>query len=138
MYERSMISMSKAKRRRNKAITIRMNDFEYDGLQEKIKESGLTQQSFIISAIRDSNIASAKELEVIKDISRNFADQDRQLRGIATNINQMAHVANGQGLLPTVEKMDEIADMILEFRKEDDNRWRLIRQSVSPLKATGA
>ena len=130
--------MSKAKRIRNKAITIRMNDAEYDALQEKIKESGLTQQSYIINAIRDSNITSAKELEVIKDISRNFADQDRQLRGIATNINQMAHVANGQGLLPTVEKMDEIADMILEFRKEDDNRWRLIRQSVSPLKAMGA
>lgn len=130
--------MSKAKRRRNKAITIRMNDAEYDALQEKIKESGLTQQSYVISAIRDSNITSAKELEVIQDISRNFADQDRQLRGIATNINQMAYVANGQGLLPTVEKMDEIADMILEFRKEDDNRWRLIRQSVSPLKATGA
>ena len=126
------------KRKRNKTVTIRMNDAEYDALQEKIKESGLTQQSYIINAIRDSNITSAKELEVIKDISRNFADQDRQLRGIATNINQMAHVANGQGLLPTVEKMDEIADMILEFRKEDDNRWRLIRQSVSPLKATGA
>ena len=130
--------MSKAKRKRNKTVTIRMNDAEYDALQEKIKESGLTQQSYVISAIRDSNITSAKELEVIQDISRNFADQDRQLRGIATNINQMAYVANGQGLLPTVEKMDEIADMILEFRKEDDNRWRLIRQSVSPLKATGA
>lgn len=130
--------MSKAKRRRNKAITIRMNDAEYNVFQNKVKESGLTQQSYIISAIRDSNITSAEELEVIKDISKNFADQDRQLRGIATNINQMAHVANGQGLLPTVEKMDEIADMILEFRKEDDNRWRLIRQSVSPLKATGA
>ena len=130
--------MSKAKRIRNKAITIRMNDAEYDALQEKIKESGLTQQSYIINAIRDSNITSAKELEVIKDISRNFADQDRQLRGIATNINQMAHAANGQGVLPTIEKLNEISDKILEFRKEDDKRGRLIRQSVSPLKATGA
>ena len=129
--------MGIAKRRRNKAITIRMNAAEYDALQGKIKESGLTQQSFIISAIRDSNITSAKELEVIKDISRNFADQDRQLRGIATNINQMAHVANSQGLLPTVEKLDEISNKILEFRKEDDKRWRLIRLSVSLLKATG-
>ena len=130
--------MSNAKRRRNKAITIRMNDAEYDVLQDKVKESGLTQQSYIISAIRDSNITSAKELEVIKDISKNFADQNKQLRGLATNINQMAHVANGQGLLPTVEKLDEISDKILEFRKEDDKRWRLIRLSVSQLKATGA
>ena len=130
--------MSNAKRRRNKAITIRMNDAEYDALQDKVKESGLTQQSYIISAIRGSNITSAKEVEVIKDISKNFADQNKQMRGLATNINQMAHVANGQGLLPTVEKLNEISDKILEFRKEDDKRWRLIRQSVSQLKVTGA
>lgn len=130
--------MSNAKRRRNKAVTIRMNDAEYDALQDKVKESGLTQQSYIISAIRSSSITSAKEVEVIKDISKNFADQNKQLRGLATNINQMAHVANGQGLLPTVEKLDEISDKILEFRKEDDKRWRLIRLSVSQLKATGA
>ena len=130
--------MSNAKRRRNKAITIRMNDAEYDDMQKKVNESGLTQQSYIISAIRGSSITSAKEVEVIKDISKNFADQNKQLRGLATNINQMAHVANGQGLLPTVEKLDEISDKILEFRKEDDKRWQLIRQSVSQLKATGA
>ncbi len=123
-----------AKRRRNKAVTIRMNDTEYDDLQNKVKESGLTQQSYIISAIKGSTIASSEEISVIKDISRSFADQDRQLRGLATNVNQMAHVANGQGLLPTVEKLDEISDKILEFRKEDDRRWLLIRQSVSPLK----
>ena len=130
--------MSNAKRRRNKAITIRMNDAEYDDMQKKVNESGLTQQSYIISAIRGSSITSAKEVEVIKDINKNFADQNKQLRGLATNINQMAHVANGQGLLPTVEKLDEISDKILEFRKEDDKRWRLIRLSVSQLKATGA
>ena len=130
--------MSNAKRRRNKAVTIRMNDAEYDDVQNKVIESGLTQQSYIISAIRSSSITSAKEVEVIKDISKNFADQNKQLRGLATNINQMAHVANGQGLLPTVEKLDEISDKILEFRKEDDKRWRLIRLSVSQLKATGA
>ena len=130
--------MSNAKRRRNKAITIRMNDAEYGDMQNKVKESGLTQQSYIISAIRGSSITSAKELEVIKDISKNFADHNKQLRGLATNINQMAHVANLQGLLPTVEKLDEISDKILEFRKEDDKRWRLIRLSVSQLKATGA
>ena len=130
--------MSNAKRRRNKAVTIRMNDAEYDNLQDKVKESGLTQQSYIISAIRGSSITSAKEVEVIKDINKNFADQNKQLRGLATNINQMAHVATGQGLLPTVEKLDEISDKILEFRKEDDKRWRLIRLSVSQLKATGA
>ena len=115
-----------------------MNDAEYDVFQNKVKESGLTQQSYVISAIRGSYITSAEELAVIKEISKEFAEHDRLLRGMATNVNQMAHVANGQGLLATVEKLDEISDKIIDVRKEDDNRWRLIRQSVSPLKATGA
>ncbi len=130
--------MSKANRKRNNTVTIRMNDAEYDDFQSKVTESGLTQQSYVISAIRGSSITSAEELVAIKEINKEFADHDRLLRGMATNINQMAHVANGQGLLPTAEELEEILDKIIDFRKEDDNRWRLIRQSVSPLKATGA
>ena len=57
---------------------------------------------------------------------------------MATNVNQMAHVANGKGLLATAEKLEELSDKIIDVRKEDDNRWRLIRQSVSHLKVTGA
>lgn len=130
--------MSNAKRKRNKTVTIRMNDAEYDVFLNKVKESGLTQQSYVISAISGSSITSAEELAAIKELSKEFAEHDRLLRGMATNVNQMAHVANGQGLLATVEKLEEISDNIIDLRKEDDNRWRLIRQSVSPLKATVA
>ena len=127
-----------AKRRRNKAVTIRMSEAEYDDLQNKVKESGLTQQSYVINAISGSSITSAEELSAIKELSKEFAEHDRLLRGMATNVNQMAHVANGKGLLATAEKLEEISDKIIDVRKEDDNRWRLIRQSVSPLKVTGA
>ena len=130
--------MRKANRKRNIAITIRMTESEYADLQSRVTESGLSQQAFIINAVRGATITPSDGIAVLKEISRTFSEYVKQLRGIGTNVNQMAHVANGQGLLPTVEKMDEIADMILDFRKEDDNRWRLIRQSVSPLKATGA
>ena len=130
--------MSKAKRKKNKTVTIRMSEAEYDDLQNKVKESGLTQQSYVINAISGSSITSAEELSAIKELSKEFAEHDRLLRGMATNVNQMAHVANGKGLLATVEKLEEISDKIIDVRKEDDNRWRLIRQSVSPLKVTGA
>ncbi len=126
------------KRKRNKTVTIRMNDAEYDVFQNKVKESGLTQQSYVISAISGSSITSAEELAAIRELNKEFAEHDRLLRGMATNVNQMAHVANCQGLLATVEKLEEVLDNIIDLRKEDDNRWRLIRQSVSHLKATVA
>ena len=130
--------MSKAKRKKNKTVTIRMSEAEYDDLQNKVKESGLTQQSYVINAISGSSITSAEELSAIKELSKEFAEHDRLLRGMATNVNQMAHVANGKGLLATAEKLEELSDKIIDVRKEDDNRWRLIRQSVSHLKVTGA
>lgn len=127
-----------AKRRRNKAITIRMSEAEYDDLQNKVKESGLSQQAYVINAIHGSTITSAEEIDALKEFSRIFADQDRQMRGMATNVNQMARVANGQGLLPTATKLDEISDQIFDYRKEHDKAWLSIRSSISPLKITGA
>lgn len=127
-----------AKRRRNKAVTIRMSEAEYDDLQNKVKESGLSQQAYVINAIHGSTITSAEEIDALKEFSRIFADQDRQMRGMATNVNQMARVANGQGLLPTATKLDEISDQIFDYRKEHDKAWLLIRSSISPLKITGA
>ena len=127
-----------AKRRRNKAITIRMSEAEYDDLQNKVKESGLSQQAYIISAVHGSTIASAEEIDALKEFSRIFADQDRQMRGMATNVNQMARVANGQGLLPTANKLEEISNQIFDYRKEHDKAWLSIRSSISPLKITPA
>lgn len=127
-----------AKRRRNKAVTIRMSEAEYDDLQNKVKESGLSQQAYVINAIHGSTITSAEEIDALKEFSRIFADQDRQMRGMATNVNQMARVANGQGLLPTATKLDEISDQIFDYRKEHDKAWLSIRSSISPLKITEA
>ena len=38
-------------RKRNYTVTIRMNKAEYDLLQNKVKESGQTQQAVVIHAI---------------------------------------------------------------------------------------
>ena len=48
--------MKKVKRRRNKAVTVRMNETEYADFQNKVKESGLSQQAYIISAVRGATI----------------------------------------------------------------------------------
>ena len=53
-------------RKRNHTVTIRMNKAEYDLLQNKVKESGRTQQEVVIKAIADLKIASAEEVEELK------------------------------------------------------------------------
>ncbi len=121
----------KIKRRRNKAVTIRMTNDEFEALQNRVEDSGLTQQSFILSAIKGATITPSDEIAVQKEISKTFAELVKQLRGLATNVNQMAHVANGQGMLPTTEELIKTSAQINKYRKESEEVWLSIRSSIN-------
>ena len=128
--------MTTAKRKRNKAITIRLTENEYDALQNRITESGLNQQSYIINASLGAPITSADQLSELKNVSRILADLVNQLRGIGTNINQMAHVANGIGILPTERDLKQTSEQVNAFKKEGEEVWQSIRSLISRQKAT--
>lgn len=84
-------------RKRNHTVTIRMNNEEYNLLQNKMKESGRTQQEVVIKAIADLKIASTEEVEELKRLNQLFADILSQLRGATTNINQIARKLHTDG-----------------------------------------
>lgn len=128
--------MKKVKRRRNKAITVRMTESEYADFQNRVEESGLSQQTFIITAVRGATITPSDEIAVLKEISKIFADYVKQVRGMGTNLNQMAHVANGQGYLPGEESLLRLSDQVINMRKEGEDVWQSIRSSINQQKAT--
>ena len=128
--------MQRANRKRNRAVTVRMNDREYDRMQKKIAESGLSQQAYIISAVCSYPITSSDEVAELKNISRTFADFERQIRGIATNVNQMAHVANGQGYLSGETILLGLSDQVGIMRKDGEDVWQSIRSSINQQKVT--
>ena len=122
--------MSNVNRTRNRAVIVRMSDSEYDSLRNKVSESGLSQQSYIISAALDSSVTSSDTIDVLKNISRTFAGVEQQLRGLGTNVNQMAHIANGMGMAPSVRELEHISDLVAEYRKECNTVWQSIRSSI--------
>ena len=123
--------MRKVNRKRDRAVMIRMNDAEYAYLQNRVQESGLSQQAYIINAIKGATITPADEIAVQKEISKTFSDLVRQLRGLATNVNQMAHVANSHGYLTATEKLISTSEEISNYRKESEKLWQLIRSSIN-------
>lgn len=125
------MSEKKAKRKRDKTVTIRMSEEEYSALQNNVKDSGLTQQAYIISAIKGVTITPSDEIAIKKEISKSFAELVQQLRNLATNVNQMAHVANAQGILPTTETLIQTSSEISNYRKECEELWLLIRSSIN-------
>ena len=128
--------MHKANRKRNKAITIRMTESEYSDLQARVTESGLSQQEFIINAIRGANITPSEGIAVMKEISKTFSEYVKQLRGIGTNVNQMAHVANGQGYLSGETILLGLSDQVGIMRKDGEDVWQSIRSSINQQKVT--
>lgn len=118
-------------RKRDKSITVRMTKEEYSRLQERLVQTGQTQQAFVVNAIDSAMITTPAMALELKKINVTMAELLKQLRGMATNINQLAHKANGYMELPTVEKLEQIDDEIGEFREEASSIWRLIRQFLS-------
>lgn len=122
--------MGKINRKRDRAVTLRMTDSEYDEFNNKVSNSGLSRQDFFIRMIKGFRINSAESLGELKRVNDTLSNLDRQLRGMATNVNQMARIANGTGMLPSDKKLQEINTQICEIRKELGEIWQSIRSSI--------
>ena len=118
-------------RKRNHTVTIRMNKAEYELLQSKVKESGRTQQEVVIKAIADLKIASAEEVEELKTLNQILSEILSQLRGAATNLNQIARKMNTDGFMPREDILYYLNKNILKYRKESEKIWQSIRQLIS-------
>lgn len=118
-------------RKRNRTISIRVSEQEYEAIQKKIQESKQTQQSFILNAIEGAAILTAEDSNLLKDISMQLASLLKQIKGIAVNINQLAYKANAYGEIPTERQLREYGTKTDVLRREADTIWRLIRQSIS-------
>ena len=124
-------------RRRNKAITIRLTEEEYALLCSKHKQTGVSQQAYIISAIKNVSVIPSDQLAVMKEISATFSSLEQQLRGMATNINQMARIANSRNYAPGIRVLEKISREIAGYRKDSEEIWQSIRSLIAQQKATG-
>ena len=122
--------MGKINRKRDRAVTLRMTDSEYDEFNNKVSNSGLSRQDFFIRMIKGFRINSAESLGELKRVNDTLSNLDRQLRGMATNVNQMARIANGTGILPSEKELAQINQKINEIRKELGEIWQSIRSSI--------
>ena len=123
-------------RKRNKFVNFRMSQKEYEAFLNNVRAAGISKQSYLSKAVNGITIQSAEEIDALKELSKIFADQERQLRGIATNINQIAHRANGMGLIPTEEALSQISSQIKDYRRENEQLWRSIRWLINLQKVT--
>ena len=114
-----------------------MTDEEYTQLLAKVKASGQTMQAYITGSSLTGRVSSTEEIDEIRIRNRILSSIDTKLRGMSTNLNQMAHVANGRGIIPTASELISISDDVRQIRKEVSEEWRSTRLLISHQNHTG-
>lgn len=128
-------------RTRGHGMTIRMSDEEYNEFKQRVRDSGLTEQSYVLSAVLDKEITPDTAVQELRNANVALNDLDRQMRGIATNVNQMAKVANSEGRLPTTWQLsaldEDVSKLRSEIKKEMKVLWQYLNRLNTPHKTTG-
>lgn len=124
-------------RKRNRTVSIRMTDEEYTQLLAKVKASGQTMQAYITGSSLTGRVSSSEEIDEIRSRNKILASIDTKLRGMGTNLNQMAHVANGHGVIPTASELVRISESVNLIRREVSEEWRSTRLLISHQNHTG-
>ncbi len=96
---------------RNRKMTFRLTQEEYEIIKRKVEEAGISQQQFLLKTALGKQIVHIKE----------FQSLIFQIKKIGININQIAKHCNETGAI-SKDDMKEI--------KEGVNRiWQLLNQS---------
>lgn len=123
-----------ANRHRSHVVRVRMSDSEYENFLHDVTESGQTVQSYVLNAIQSGVIPDAELVTEVSEMSQMMSDQYKQLRGIATNINQMAHNSNMEKLTGDWRAEERLQDMqfqVGEMRKECMDLWQSLRRLMA-------
>lgn len=121
-------------RYRNHAVTFRMTMEEKELFEQAFAASGFdTKQNYIISSICKKEIAPDRHIHLYFKVLIQLEGLYRQLKGIGINVNQMAHKANGTGILPSLRELQNASLLINE---EVSTAWESIRYSLRELQRT--
>lgn len=105
-----------ANKSRLKQLSFRVNEEEWELLQQKISESGKTQQDFILSCVLGKEITNTDGIkEIVPELKRQGA-----------NLNQLVKKLNERGF---IDYKKELPETLGEVRAV----WQLLRQYLQKL-----
>lgn len=105
---------------KKKTVQFRLCEADRKELDRQIRDSGLSQQSYLENAVKGAQMIARDQLD---DLNQLIAEYYRTVRGIANNINQMAHAANKNSDLPKESELQSIQSDVLRMQKVVSAIW---------------
>ena len=114
-------------RRRNNVVKFRLSDDELAELQRKVNESGLNRNAFLVRMIHQQPIYPADNLS---DLNLRMDALLVQIRGMATNLNQITKIANNRKEVPHLGYLEKLLTGMRSFVAALQPVWNDIREAL--------
>ena len=105
-----------AKRNKVRVVSARFTDIEYQAVEKRRKDAGVSLSRFVRSVLLTG--------KVVQRISKADADVLRKLAGEANNINQLAHRANAGGFALVAVELVKLKNRIVEIINQLSDDWK--------------
>ena len=111
--------------KRKKEIKLRLTEQEYAALTDMVKQSGLSRNAFLVRMIKQQTIYPVDTLNKTNEM---LAALLAQLRGMATNMNQVAKIANSRQEVPSINYLRYILAVVQNLKEESQPVFTSLRE----------
>lgn len=106
-------------------MSFRVSEEEYEALKEKIKESGLSSQDYLLRAITQTTVISNEPLkEIIPMLKKQGAELNKQ----GNNLNQLVFKLNSKGYIDYKQELPQTQESLKHAQEELMKVWQSLRQ----------
>jgi hypothetical protein len=112
-------------RKRARELKFRLSEDEYKTLQSKLIDAGMNRNSYLVRLITGATIFPREEM--IR-LNQEYTTMNRLLRGIGTNINQIAKIANTNKATPSAKLLLDMYQDIQTLKHNLLPLWDEVRR----------
>ena len=113
--------------KRRKEIKLRLTEQEFAALTDMVKQSGLSRNAFLVRMIKQQTIYPVDKLSKTNEM---LAALLAQLRGMATNMNQIAKIANTRKEVPSMNYLRYVLAAVQNLKEESQSVFTSVREAL--------
>ena len=114
-------------RKRPIELKFRLSQDEYNLLQTKLTEAGSNRNAFLVRLISGMQVYPKDQLILL---NMEYTMMNRLLRGIATNINQIAKIANTTRAVPSAALLVDMYQDVQTLKNNLQPLWEETRRTL--------